>query len=94
MVKDVQLWRRPQYRRVDGSFYKYKHYMFEQNDDPDSSYVLTLDNAKKILAIHQRLKYVLNNSTCADIMECLYGVEIIVLRARHYLYRPMLSCRH
>ena len=77
MVKDVQLWRRPQYRRVDGSFYKYKHYMFEQNDDPDSSYVLTLDNAKKILAIHQRLKYVLNS------LQFLYGIEIIVLRARN-----------
>ena len=56
MVKDVQLWRKPTYKRVDGSYYKYKHYMFEQNDDPDSSYMLTLDNAKKILAIHQRLK--------------------------------------
>ena len=94
MVKDVQLWRRPQYRRVDGSFYKYKHYMFEQNDDPDSSYVLTLDNAKKILAIHQRLKYMLHNSTRADIMKYVYGIEIIVLRARHYIFGPTLCCLH
>ena len=77
MVKDVQLWRRPQYRRVDGSFYKYKHYMFEQNDDPDSSYVLTLDNAKKILAIHQRLKYVLTNSTSADIAARLCDITTV-----------------
>ncbi|XP_067936897.1 E3 ubiquitin-protein ligase rnf213-alpha-like [Watersipora subatra] len=30
--------------------------MFAENDDPDPSYVLTMDNAKKILAIHQRLR--------------------------------------
>ena len=29
-----------------------------KNDDPDPNYVLTMDNAKKILAIHQRLRYV------------------------------------
>lgn len=32
---------------------KYASYNF----DPNEHYVLTLDNAKKILAIHQRLRY-------------------------------------
>jgi len=30
--------------------------LFRGDDDPDSDYVLTMDNAKKILAIHQRLR--------------------------------------
>jgi len=30
--------------------------MFANHDDPDPNYVLTMDNAKKILAIHQRLR--------------------------------------
>ncbi|XP_067940322.1 E3 ubiquitin-protein ligase rnf213-alpha-like [Watersipora subatra] len=30
--------------------------MFSDTDDPDPNYVLTMDNAKKILAIHQRLR--------------------------------------
>jgi len=29
--------------------------MFQDGDDPDPNYVLTIDNAKKIIAIHQRL---------------------------------------
>ena len=33
--------------------------MFAKGDDPDPNYVLTMDNAKKILAIHQRLRYLL-----------------------------------
>lgn len=32
--------------------------MFVDQDDPDPNYVLTMDNAKKILAIHQRLRSV------------------------------------
>ena len=31
--------------------------LFVDADDPDDKYVLTMDNAKKILAIHQRLRY-------------------------------------
>jgi len=32
--------------------------MFTEEDyDPDPNYVLTMDNAKKIIAIHQRLRY-------------------------------------
>ena len=31
---------------------------FVDGDDPDPNYVLTMDNAKKILAIHQRLRQV------------------------------------
>ena len=31
--------------------------MFAEGDDPNPNYVLTMDNAKKILAIHQRLRY-------------------------------------
>lgn len=31
--------------------------LFVSGDDPDDKYVLTMDNAKKILAIHQRLRY-------------------------------------
>ena len=30
--------------------------VFADGDDPDDKYVLTMDNAKKILAIHQRLR--------------------------------------
>ena len=30
--------------------------LFVDGDDPDDKYVLTMDNAKKILAIHQRLR--------------------------------------
>lgn len=30
--------------------------MFIPGDDPDPNYVLTMDNAKKIIAIHQRLR--------------------------------------
>lgn len=30
--------------------------MFLKDDDPDPNYVLTMDNAKKIIAIHQRLR--------------------------------------
>ena len=32
--------------------------MFSKEDDPDPLYHLTMDNAKKILAIHQRLRLV------------------------------------
>lgn len=32
--------------------------MFVDGDDPDQNYVLTMDNAKKIIAIHQRLRLV------------------------------------
>lgn len=32
--------------------------MFTNDDDPDTNYALTMDNAKKILAIHQRLRLV------------------------------------
>ena len=31
--------------------------MFAEDDDPDKLYHLTMDNAKKILAIHQRLRF-------------------------------------
>lgn len=31
--------------------------MFVVGDDPDPNYVLTMDNAKKIIAIHQRLRW-------------------------------------
>ena len=30
-------------------------------DDPDPNYVLTMDNAKKILAIHQRLRFAISH---------------------------------
>ena len=32
--------------------------IFLDDDDPDPNYVLTMDNAKKIIAIHQRLRSV------------------------------------
>ena len=37
--------------------------VFDETYDPDPNYVLTLDNAKKILAIHQRLRLVLKRQT-------------------------------
>jgi len=40
----------------DGSPSYIEQPMFAENDDPDPNYVLTMDNAKKILAIHQRLR--------------------------------------
>lgn len=30
--------------------------LFAETRDPDPSYIITLDNAKKMLAIHQRLR--------------------------------------
>ena len=36
---------------------------FDEMYDPDPNYVLTMDNAKKILAIHQRLRLVLKQQT-------------------------------
>ena len=53
MVKTVIYFREQEY--PSGS-YKVEQRMFEYGDDPDPNYVLTSDNAKKILAIHQRLR--------------------------------------
>lgn len=44
--------------RPDGSRLRLTTPLFDDFDDPDEDYVLTMDNAKKILAIHQRLRFV------------------------------------
>ena len=51
VVRDIQL-----YTSSSRGGYKTKVQMFAQGDDPDPNYVLTMDNAKKLLAIHQRLR--------------------------------------
>lgn len=54
MVRKIILSR--QVTGPDGQHQKIDEPMFAENDDPDPNYVLTMDNAKKILAIHQRLR--------------------------------------
>ena len=56
MVKTVKYSR--EQLRPDGTAVRVEEPMFVDDDDPDPNYVLTMDNAKKILAIHQRLRYV------------------------------------
>ncbi|KAF6041604.1 hypothetical protein EB796_000117 [Bugula neritina] len=63
MVKNVIY--RTEITEPDGSSSPVEQPMFGNHDDPDPNYVLTMDNAKKILAIHQRLRY--------------YGVFIFIL---------------
>lgn len=43
-------------KRPDGSVIRTEQPYFDHKDDPDENYALTMDNAKKILAIHQRLR--------------------------------------
>lgn len=54
MVKKV-LWFRDM-EQEDGTIASMEQVVFSDQDDPDPNYVLTMDNAKKILAIHQRLR--------------------------------------
>ena len=56
MVKTVNYSR--EVVRPDGTTARQNEPTFADNDDPDPNYVLTMDNAKKILAIHQRLRLV------------------------------------
>jgi len=58
MVKNVIY--RTEITEPDGSSSPVEQPMFGNHDDPDPNYVLTMDNAKKILAIHQRLRSDLN----------------------------------
>ena len=57
MVKTVKYSR--EVVRPDSTRAMQEEPMFVDGDDPDQNYVLTMDNAKKILAIHQRLRYVI-----------------------------------
>ncbi|XP_067940325.1 E3 ubiquitin-protein ligase RNF213-like [Watersipora subatra] len=54
MTKNVSLQKLPD--KSDASAKPVPVQMFSDTDDPDPNYVLTMDNAKKILAIHQRLR--------------------------------------
>lgn len=56
MVKTIKLSR--EVAGPDGALQRVEEPMFVDHDDPDPNYVLTMDNAKKILAIHQRLRSV------------------------------------
>ena len=56
MVNTVKYYR--EVVRPDGTRAQQEELTFVDDDDPDPNYVLTMDNAKKILAIHQRLRFV------------------------------------
>jgi len=62
--------------------------MFTEEDyDPDPNYVLTMDNAKKIIAIHQRLRYPWLCNIRTDILTGLKKYSLYKLMCIYISYR-------